>query len=58
MTDQSSVFNEETNSSVTPDTTATPDLTALADQLKGIKNEDGNQKYDSLPKALEGLANS
>lgn len=28
------------------------------DQLKNIKNENGEQKYDSLPKALEGLANA
>ena len=57
MTDQS-VF-EPTTPSATPGTTPTsPDLTALADQLKGIKNEDGNPKYDTLPKALEGLANS
>ena len=56
MTDQS-VF-EQTTPSATPDTTTTPDLTTLADQLKGIKNEDGNPKYDTLPKALEGLAHS
>ena len=57
MTDQSNVF-EPTTPSATPDTNANPDLTALANQLKGITNEDGNQKYDTLPKALEGLANS
>lgn len=58
MPDQSSVFNETTNTPVTTDTTTNPDLTTLTDQLKGITNEDGKQKYDSLPKALDGLANS
>ncbi len=29
-----------------------------SDLLKTIKNESGEQKYDSLPKALEGLANA
>lgn len=29
-----------------------------ADLLKSIQNENGQQKYDSLPKALEGLANA
>lgn len=30
----------------------------LANLLSGIKNENGQQKYDSLPKALEGLAHA
>lgn len=58
MSDQASVFEQTPPQSVTPDVTATPELNALADQLKTITNADGNQKYDSLPKALEGLANS
>lgn len=55
MTDQS-VFNES-ETSVTTDTT-TIQTNPFEDQLKGIVNEDGKQKYDSLPKALEGLKNS
>jgi len=31
---------------------------SYADLLKLIKNEEGQQKYDSLPKALEGLVNA
>ena len=30
----------------------------FADQLKAITNEEGNVKYDSVPKALEGLKNA
>lgn len=30
----------------------------FSDQLKMIKNESGEQKYDSVPKALDGLANA
>lgn len=59
MTDQSNVFSEpvvkqeqqEVNSSQSSDQ-------AYADLLKQIKNEQGQQKYDSLPKALEGLVNA
>lgn len=59
MTDQSNVFStQEPTQSGTPDATANPDLTALADQLKGITNVDGNPKYDTLPKAIDALANS
>lgn len=56
MADQS-VFFDKSNSQATLDPTANPQE-ALTNQLKSIVNEDGNQKYDSLPKALEGLANS
>ena len=55
MADQS-VF-EGNNPSGTPDTNTNPE-TILADQLKTIVNEDGNQKYDNVTKALEGLKNS
>lgn len=59
MTDQVSVFSEqevkqeqqEVNQSQSSDQ-------AYADLLKQIKNEQGQQKYDSLPKALEGLVNA
>lgn len=36
-----------------PDTSS-----AFVDQLKQIKNESGEQKYDSVPKALDALAHS
>tara|TARA_R110002020_G_scaffold245614_2_gene459339 strand:- start:323 stop:1066 length:744 start_codon:yes stop_codon:yes gene_type:complete len=56
MTDQSA-----TNAFETPQ--ATPEQTpastsAFEDQLKMIKNETGEQKYDSVPKALDALAHS
>lgn len=53
MTDQSA-FN--TNSQETPETVPQP--SAFEDQLKMIKNEEGSQKYDSVPKALDALAHS
>lgn len=47
-----SAFNQET-----PDQTpASPD--AFSDKLKEIKNEAGEQKYDSLDKAIEALKHS
>ena len=57
MTDQS-VFATPDQQSVTPDATPDAMLNALNDQLKGIKNEDGNQKYADPAKAMEALANS
>lgn len=53
MTDQSNVFNTEETPQTNPATTVT-----LEDQLKMIKNETGEQKYDSVPKALEALQHS
>lgn len=57
-----SIFETETTpsnqeqGSVQSTPTASPDV--FADLLKNIKNETGNQKYDSVPKALEGLAHA
>lgn len=35
-----------------------PPADLFADQLAGVKNADGQPKYDSVPKALEALGNS
>jgi len=56
MTDQSNVF-ENTNEQASP-SQPQPSANPFADQLAGIKNEDGNPKYDSVGKALDGLANA
>lgn len=57
MTDQSSVFSD---SPATPQ--AQPQQPAptgdYADLLKLVRNEHGDQKYDSIPKALEGLVHA
>ena len=55
MTDQSDVFSG-TTSAPAENTTSAP--TDYADLLGGILNEQGKPKYDSIPKALEGLANA
>lgn len=61
MSDQTSdVFKSGGDkSAVTPqESSATPSVTpddVFKDQLATIKNERGEQKYDSVPKALEGL---
>jgi len=57
MTDQSDVFKQTTPQTETPSTTTSSD-NAYADLLSGIKNEEGNVKYDSVTKALEGLQNA
>lgn len=54
MADQPNVF--ENNAVVTPQATSSDPQ--YADLLNGIKNESGAPKYDSVPKALEGLANA
>lgn len=46
-----------TPSQETPDNTP-PVTSAFEDQLKMIKNEEGSQKYDTVPKALDALAHS
>lgn len=59
MTDQSSIFEEQAAKQETPvNQEQVQPTTDYADLLKGIVNEQGQQKYDSLPKALEGLANA
>ena len=55
MTDPSNAFN--TNPQATPETIP-PQASAFTDQLSMIKNESGEQKYDSVPKALDALAHS
>lgn len=57
MSNPSSVFNEQPDSS-TPAQAPTIPTNPFADQLAGIKNEDGNQKYDTIDKALEGLTHA
>jgi hypothetical protein len=60
MTDQSSnVFNQEVKQpEAQPASNALSPDASYADLLAMIKNEEGKQKYDSLPKALEGLVNA
>jgi len=65
MADQPNVFDDveevkPVTQAPSPDgiTTAPPADTQYADLLNGIRNENGQPKYDSLPKALEGLANA
>jgi len=54
---------DQTNVFATPDSSqpaqqqSTP-ISPFADQLAGIKKEDGTQKYDSVEKALEGAAHA
>lgn len=60
MTDQSDLFSGTTDNP-TGDPQSQPTSQAVdifADQLKMIKNENGEQKYDSIPKALDGLAHA
>lgn len=60
MADQ--LFNDESvNPQATPEPTVTPEPNStdlFADQLAAIKNEDGEQKYDTPEKALEALKHS
>lgn len=57
MADQPNVFDDkpvETQQS----TQQTPSTDLYADLLKMVKNESGEQKYESVPKALEGLVHA
>ena len=56
MTDPSA-FNSNDNPQATPESQPAPQ-SAFVDQLKMIKNEAGEQKYEDLPKALDALAHS
>lgn len=56
MTDQS-VFNKEATEGQPAQDQPVP-TNPFADQLAGIKKEDGTQKYDSIDKALEALQHS
>jgi hypothetical protein len=53
MADQPNVFSSEETPQNVPAST-----NVFEDQLKQIKNETGEQKYDSVPKALEALQHS
>jgi hypothetical protein len=56
MTDQSA-FNSNDQQQATP--AQQPSQTSVfTDQLSMIKNENGEQKYDNVPKALDALAHS
>lgn len=56
MTDQS-VFSEQESNSGTPTQTSST-VNPFEDQLKGITNEEGKQKYATLEEALKGLAHA
>lgn len=60
MADQPDVFNSVADvKPVEPQTQQQPSVdNAFADLLKLVKNENGEQKYDSVPKAIEGLAHA
>lgn len=67
MTDQSNVFDDKQIPASTedgapagdPSETKTPSVEdVFADRLASIKNPEGKPKYDSVEKALEGLANA
>lgn len=57
MTDQSA-FEQPVTPPATPETTPPTSTDAFANQLSTIKNENGEQKYDSVEKALEALNHS
>lgn len=56
MTDQSA-FNSTTNQQETPAQQPSQE-SAFTNQLSMIKNENGEQKYNDVPKALDALAHS
>lgn len=59
MSDQNDVFsNPKEQTPGDPQQKENSQVDIFADQLKMIKNESGEQKYDSVPKALEGLAHA
>ncbi len=59
MADQpGSIFEEQAPQQQQQENTPTDVNTQLAHLLGSIKNERGEQKYDSLPKALEGLTHA
>jgi type II secretory pathway pseudopilin PulG len=56
MPDQANVFEDAVIAPITQEPVKEPSQsTPYEDLLKSIQNEQGQQKYDSLPKALEGL---
>jgi len=57
MTDQSA-FNQNDQQQATPAQQEPSQESVFTNQLSMIKNENGEQKYDSVPKALDALAHS
>lgn len=58
-TNSEDLFNTDNHDGITPPVDNTnPSVDKYADLLKAIKNENGEQKYDSLEKALEALVHS
>ena len=57
MSDQN-LFGKEEQPQETPAQQEPSQQSAFVDQLSMIKNENGEQKYDSVPKALDALAHS
>jgi len=58
MSDQTNVFNEQNNEGGQPAAPQPDSTNPFADQLSGIKTEEGKQKYDTIEKALDGLAHA
>lgn len=60
MSDQTNLFTQE-NSQATPEQVSSPSASTenlFENQLKDIRNENGEQKYGSVDKALEALKHS
>ena len=57
MPPENSAFNNSTTPQETPVENQSPE-SAFTNQLSMIKNENGEQKYDDVPKALDALAHS
>jgi len=58
MTTDQTAFSSNTATQETPAQQEPSQQSAFTDQLSMIKNENGEQKYDSVPKALDALAHS
>ena len=58
MAHQPNAFNQNNQQQETPAQQEPSQQSAFTDQLSMIKNENGEQKYDSVPKALDALAHS
>lgn len=55
MTDQSNLFNQNTNTAVDQQQSLVPANDPLKDLLASIQNEQGQPKYRDIPSALDGL---
>jgi hypothetical protein len=58
MSTDQSAFNQENNNQQETPVQQPSQESAFTNQLSMIKNENGEQKYDSVPKALDALAHS